>query len=238
MYYVTVNLKDLILDTLFPPLCFGCQKYHKDYWCENCSPKIEVNSSLFCSLCQRRLADNKKICHLEEGYRLAAATDYRNELVQKLIQNLKYNFLTSAMIPIKKTVDKYLITLKPINRIFPKNSIIIPIPLSKQRLRERGFNQSELIAGHLSQKLQLPIHQSLIIRIKNNLKQSEAENWEDRTKNIDGCFQITQPESARNKKIILVDDVFTSGATMNEAVKIFRQNGARQILAFVLARAR
>lgn len=222
-----------ISNMLFPPMCFGCRKYNKNYLCENCWSKIKINKTLF----------------FPDGpykYTLAAATDYKNEVIQNLIQDLKYNFRTSAIKPISKILDEYLKSISFINFISP---IVIPIPLSKKRYRERGFNQAELIAEYIAKKLDASLVTNVLIKIKDSPKQSEAKDWDERLKNIEGCFAVVKPELITGKNIILVDDVFTSGATMNEAIKILRNptslselRGAPtkvgEIIALTVARAR
>ncbi len=211
----------LFLNILFPPICFGCRKYNKNYLCENCWQKININRTLF----------------FPDGpfqYTLAAATDYKSEALQNLIRDLKYDFLTSAMEPIKKIIDVYFKNLE-IKQF--SNFVIIPIPLSKKRYRKRGFNQAELIANYIADKFSLPIAKDILIKIKDSPKQSEAKDWQERLKNIDGCFSVTNPEKIKNKNIILVDDVYTSGATVNEAIRVLKLAGVEKVLVFTIAKA-
>ena len=243
-----MNIREIILDILFPPLCFGCRKYNKNYLCENCWTQIEINSSFFCPTCQNRIPiyfnqqnlSTRPPCHPDAQYLLAPAADYRNKVIQNLIQELKFNRLTSAIGPIKKIIDEYLlqITRGESQIYFLENFIIIPIPISTKRLRERGFNQAELIADHISKKINLPILRSVILKPKDNKKQSELKKWEERKSNVENCFSVSKPELIRSKNIILVDDIFTSGATIKEAVKVLKKSGVRKIIAFTLARAR
>lgn len=229
-----MKIKEFILDTLFPPLCFGCQKYHKNYLCENCFSQIKINNSFFCPVCQNRLPMGAS-CHPDADYLLAPATDYSNLIVQKLIQDLKYEFLTSTMIPIGGIINIYLgnLGIKELS-----NFTIIPIPLFKKRFRQRGFNQAELIAEHIANILNLKSEILNLVRIKDSPKQSEAKNWDNRQKNIIDCFALKNSEIIKNKNIILVDDVFTSGATINEAVKVLKAADCRKIIALTIARAR
>lgn len=278
-----MNPKELILELLFPPLCFGCRRYHKNYLCENCWQKIPINTSFFCPTCQNRiihfpslraqhhspmasgagrgnLITTRPPCHPVIQYLLAPATEYQNEAVKNLIHELKFNRIASAMEPIKKILDEYLSNIiappNSIGRASPlwggsmrgnpcgeqsrtiNNFLVVPIPISNARLRERGFNQAELIADHIAQRLNLPMLKSVILKSQNNKKQSELKNWEERKENVKNCFSLAQPESIKGQNIILVDDVFTSGATISEAVNVLKSAGARKIIAFTLARAR
>ena len=116
------------------------------------------------------------------------------------------------------------------------NYLIVPIPLHSKRRRERGFNQAELLAKTISENLGL-LPTNALERTKNTKAQAKLKKSECREENVAGCFKIKNPESVRDKNIILVDDVFTSGATMNEAVKILKENGAKRIIALVAAKA-
>lgn len=130
---------------------------------------------------------------------------------------------------------RYLKSLE-INHWSFKNFIIIPIPLHSGRKRQRGFNQAELLGQFIAKDMNLEFCDTLK-RIKNNKPQAKMKNHEERAKNIAGCFKIKNPEIVRGKNILLIDDVYTSGATMNEAAKILKENGARKIIAVVLAKA-
>jgi len=115
--------------------------------------------------------------------------------------------------------------------------LIVPVPLHSRRKRERGFNQAKLLAEIVARHFNLTLIEALK-RIKNTKPQAKIKDIEKRMKNISNCFVIKNPEMIQGKNIILVDDVFTSGATMNEAVKILKQNGAKKVIALVLAKAR
>lgn len=114
--------------------------------------------------------------------------------------------------------------------------LVAPIPLHPKKERQRGFNQSKLIAEFLTDKLNLEFCDALK-RIKNTEPQAKIKDPEKRMKNINGCFEIKNPEKIQGKNILLVDDVFTSGSTISEAVKILKINGASKIIAVVLAKA-
>ncbi|MDP3014862.1 MAG: phosphoribosyltransferase family protein [bacterium] len=113
--------------------------------------------------------------------------------------------------------------------------LIVPIPLHPGRERERGFNQAKLLAEITARHFNLPLIDGLK-RIKNNKPQAKLKDFEKRIKNISGCFEIKNPNFIKGKNIILVDDVFTSGATINEAVRILKKNCAGKIIAMVIAK--
>jgi len=226
-----------ILDVLYPPICFICEKSldkseKERRICDDCLNSIPLFNTSFCSECRSRLPENKKICHEDNLYLLGAATSYNNEIIQKLIWELKFNRRTVAAYPLTEILRYYLTSLS-----FDFTDYqILPIPLSKLRERERGFNQSAEIAKLLSIKTGLKIMGEAMIRIKNTKPQTEINDWIKRKANIDGCFKIKKPELIEGQNIILLDDVFTSGATLNEASRTLKAAGAKKIIGLVAAK--
>ena len=232
-----INVKELVLDILFPPLCLSCQnilpKQSDKTICGECLSKIQIHTTLFCPICRLRLADNKKVCHKETKYLLAAATNYNNEVVKNLIHYFKYKSWSKLQKPLGDILLRYLQILN----LQLENYLIIPIPLSRDRQKERGFNQSLLLAKLVADNYQCGLIDNALKRIKNTKIQAELKDFEDRRQNVENCFSIDRPELIKDKNIILVDDVYTSGATINEAAKILRAHGARKIIALVVAKA-
>ncbi len=114
---------------------------------------------------------------------------------------------------------------------------IIPMPLHPFRLRERGFNQADLIAEGIREWEGMTVAKDILKRVRATPPQAEAKNFEERMKNISGSFSVPREELVRGKNFIILDDVFTSGATVGEAVKTLRAAGARRILALIAAKA-
>ncbi|MEK9168324.1 MAG: ComF family protein [Patescibacteria group bacterium] len=238
MFPFLIKIKEIIFDILFPPICVNCQKHLDDknrLICEKCLSLIKINNTLFCSVCRARLAENKKICHRDAPYLLAAAGNYDDPVLQNLIHYFKYKKFENLAPILGELLIEYLKLLN-FETFKLLNFIIVPIPLHPSRERERGFNQAKLLAEITASHFNLLLVDELK-RIKNNEPQAKMKNSEKRTKNIFGCFEIKNSNLVKGKNIILVDDVFTSGATMNEAVKILKKNGAGKIIALVLAKA-
>lgn len=240
MFPFFIKAKNLILDILFPPICLNCQKHLGDknkFVCDNCLATIKLNNTLFCPVCRARLAENKRICHYDSSYLLAAAGNYDDPVLQNLIHYFKYKGFKNLAPVLVEILIKYLKSLS-LSIVNSQRSIVvvIPLPLYKKRERERGFNQAKLLAESVVKQFNLELIEPLK-RIKNTKPQSQIKDPERRQSNVFNCFTIKNPEAVKGKNIILVDDVFTSGATMNEAVKVLKQNGAKQIIALVLAKA-
>ena len=230
--------KGITLDILFPPLCLVCQKAlavgeKETAICANCFTSIPINNTLTCPICRARLADNKKICHLNSSFRLAAASSYDNDIVKGLIWQLKYQRQTAASSPLAQILLEHLRTLD-FNLVSYE---IMPVPLHQNRERKRGFNQSELIAASLSKKINLPINAGALKRVKDTPPQAETKDFEEREKNMANSFLVIKPEFIKSRKIILVDDVFTSGATLTAAVLALKAAGAGRVIGLVVAKA-
>lgn len=113
--------------------------------------------------------------------------------------------------------------------------VIIPVPLHRKRLRERGFNQAELLARVVSKYYERPVV-SALERVKDTRAQFDLPR-EDRFKNITGAFKVSDSKSVYNKRILLLDDIYTTGSTIAECSKALRTAGARRIEILTLARA-
>ena len=199
--------KNLILNFLFPQKCLGCGKENVVF-CPDCLARIDYPTLL-----------NKN--------NILAATDYNDILAQKAIWLLKYRGLKQIAEPLAE-----LIRQRTLEKIKIKNPVFIPIPLSSKRLKERGFNQSELIAKYLSDT----VITNVLYKKIHTESQVLVKDREKRLNNIKNSFEIKNPELIKDKNIILIDDVSTTGATITEAKKVLREAGAKNIVALVVAR--
>ncbi|MDP2705720.1 MAG: phosphoribosyltransferase family protein [bacterium] len=174
-----------------------------------------------------------------------AATPFSNKATRETIHLLKYGKIENAAEDLSILMDKYLEKIqKELAEWLTEEIILIPIPLHRQKEKERGFNQSwlltqavtEILSARNPDKFFSP-EQKILERTKNTSSQTQCKDYGQREKNIEGSFHIKDPEKIKNKTIIIVDDVFTSGATMREAVKTIKQAGAKKIMALVIAKA-
>lgn len=117
---------------------------------------------------------------------------------------------------------------------FPKDSLLVPIPLHPRRLRRRGFNQSELVAGYLGEKLGLTVAGNVLKRITHTWPQT-ALTADERVENIAHSFAAPSPKLIEGKTVILLDDVKTTGATLNEAASVLKEAGAWRVWAITIA---
>ncbi len=243
MWHTT--LSNTFLDILFPPQCVVCKKKlennaHYKSICNQCLGLIDIHYGFFCPRCARRLPTPRLVCHQELHYVLGAVGSYHSTPLRELIHALKYNSVKIASEPLTYLLDLYLKnvfseSLRPLL----EQAFLIPMPLHKKKERKRGYNQATLIAQKL---LSIPEWSTLslkplLVKIKHTSSQTECKNYKERARNVAGSFIITHQEEIKGKTIIILDDVFTSGATMHEAALTLRNAGAKNIIALVLAKA-
>jgi len=151
-------------------------------------------------------------------------------LLKKLIHELKYKHVY--------TLSETLINLviKHISFDFQKFDFITPIPLHPKRLQKRGYNQAAELGLSLSRKMPLPFFDNVLLKTRNTKPQMSLVDTNERKKNMKGVFKINKRINITGKTIILVDDVSTTGATIFEAAKVLKENGAKSVWGLVLAR--
>lgn len=216
-----------LLDLVFPKKCVGCRRVGL-YICADCMEKIEFVDKPVCPVCQRQAIGGKTHPGCFGKYRLdglIVAAKYRGP-VKTAIQKVKYKWVYD--------IEKILVDLvaKQLWKFdFPQNSILVPVPLHAKRKRWRGFNQSEILAKTLAKKFKVKYGDFLIRKIET--KTQVGLTREERKKNIKDAFVVTTSVSGKN--IILVDDVYTSGATMGECAKVLKKAGARSVWGMAVA---
>ncbi|MBI2050082.1 MAG: ComF family protein [Candidatus Staskawiczbacteria bacterium] len=238
------KIKCFLLDLFFPTFCFGCQKEGK-YLCQDCKATLEILESQYCLCNKNPLKINLELnkygkcskCFDKKLSGLYFALPYKEgALVKKLIYNFKYKPYVKDL---AKTLalllaEHFFISGSNKEEIW-NNSIIVPVPLDKKKLKIRGYNQSEELAKELSKILLVPVLDSLI-KTKTTRPQIELSG-EERKQNLNGAFTINKPFSfVQGKKIFLVDDVYTTGSTMEECARVLKKAGAKEVWGIAVAR--
>jgi len=234
------------LDILFPPQCVSCRvRLAREVSgalpviCEACFSSIEIYNGFSCPACGKRLYEPHLSCHRDACFIVASAAPFSSSALQALIHALKYQSCRAAVLPLATLLQTYAVKTRLFD-ILPETLKIIPIPLHPRRERRRGFNQAELIARSLLASLPDPrpeLETGNLIRIRNTPSQVERKTYEGRLQNVTGAFRLLSPERVSGKTIILLDDVYTSGATMTEAARVLKEAGARRIVALTVAKA-
>lgn len=213
---------NFLLELFFPKFCFGCQT-EGSYLCQDCQATLEI-----LKIHQHYSNQNFKDLYF--------AIPYQSRLIKNLIQKFKYEpFIKELTKPLSVLIIEHFQLLDKQPNFEDYN--IIPIPLEKRKLKRRGFNQAEEISKEISSFLKIPLISNCLIKIKETSPQVELSD-KQRKENIKGAFSCQRPEMIKGKKILLVDDVYTTGSTMTECAKVLRTAGAKEIIGLVVARAK
>jgi len=225
---------DSLLHLVFPKLCISCNR-EGTHFCEDCFALLSIANTPSVLSEQTSLAG------------LFCALSFEDPLAKRLIHSLKYQpFLKELASPLAYSIIAHLSFID--NQIIhPQGAIrresgqkdstylLCPIPLHKKRLKWRGFNHAEEIAKALSHATQIPMHSDILVRTKNTPPQVSLKK-EERIRNMQGVFQVPNAKLVQGKKVLLLDDVFTTGATMEECARVLKQAGAKQVWGVVVAR--
>lgn len=235
-----------IIDMIFPISCLGCG--HEGEWlCSDCKKKIVVNDVFVCPECGLR-TDFGNFCKLcatrHELAGVLIATDYNNLLTQQMIKNFKYRFAYD----LSQTIAYFLQQKIDIAHHLPcsskkyypklfhdfKTGLFISVPLHKKRRRWRGFNQAEKLVLSLDKKMQLDYNFTDLCRVRYTIPQANL-NREERLCNLHNSF-VWQGSDLKNRDVVLVDDVATTGTTLEECAKVLKSAGAREVWGLVVAK--
>jgi len=214
--------KKFLLEFFFPKTCISCQK-EGSYLCSDCLAILEISS----------LHQPFKTKYLDDLY---FPLPYQNPILKKLIQNFKYPpFIKELAQPLSSLIIAHFQLIEKSPKFF-QDFFILPIPQNKKRLKWRGFNQAEELAKELASFFKVEILNNVLEKIRETESQVNLTEKE-RKENLRGAFFLRRPELIKNRKILLIDDVYTTGATMEEVAKILKENGAKEIIGIVIARA-
>jgi ComF family protein len=230
------KLRKILLDILFPKFCLCCNR-EGDYLCKDCKALFDIFQYRYC-LCRipKKILENGKCqkCKFKKLDGLYFPLYYQNLLIKKLIQKFKYEpFIRELAKPLASLVVAHLQLFD--NKLNFSDFVLIPIPLSKRRLRWRGFNQAEELAKELSKYLKIPLISNCLIKTRETLPQVELSEKE-RKENIKEAFYLRDQNKISGKKILLIDDVYTTGSTMEEAARVLKKAGAKEVWGIVVAR--
>lgn len=228
------------LDALFPISCLGCGAPEK-FLCETCLKVFPLRLKQRCPTCLKATTPRGEVCFACLGKNsldgLFAASHYRDALVSESVHTYKYRFIPALAKPLGTWLAE-----KIIETDLPLPDIYIPVPLHSRRLRFRGFNQSEFLADVLSEKLtpelDLPVLKNCLIRARYTKPQMKTISREERLGNLKDAFVIAKENAKiiRGKNVWLVDDVATTGITMEECASVLKKHKAKSVFGIVLAR--
>ena len=211
------------LEYIFLPVCGICGKLGEGYLCKECEKSIKeyyIEQKVFV----KDIRSKYKMCKTMHLLKYEG-------LVRKLLIDYKFNdksYLYKTFCEIIKNDKKTLDFIKSYD-------IIIPVPIHKKRMKTRGYNQSELIARELAKTYGNKMYTDVLIKIKNNKAQSTL-NKEERENNAKNVYKLCKLEKINNKKVLILDDIYTTGATVKECALELSKANVKEIGIFTVAK--
>lgn len=226
-----------ILDFVLPPYCSLCSNplgEGEKTVCQACWSRVEAIKGPFCTKCGNPLEGGTEGCLNCQGKEFSftgvrALTSF-GELPQRVIHLLKYRRKKS----IGERLGRMLADVVGDDPRLIRADLIVPVPLHRSRERERGYNQSELIARSLGDALKKPVYEDILVRRRRTRSQATLSAVE-RRRNVSGAFLVERPEQVEGRRIALVDDVVTTGATADACSEALLDAGAEDIFVVVVA---
>ncbi|MEA1936750.1 MAG: ComF family protein [Patescibacteria group bacterium] len=233
----------------------------KRWICEKCLKKIETRKEQVCPVCERLSegGETHRKCREKTSLDgLWVAVDYK--IASKAIHKFKFDFIKDISFPLSMIAIKSVLEVQEFtdfqdlllanfsqesgeDEIYTEKiknkkaeTILVPVPLHRKRYNWRGFNQAFLLAKYIANKFKLPVYENLIIRKKNTKSQTKIKSVKERRKNIKGAFFCPPNNLVKNKNIIIVDDVCTTLATLDECAIELKKAGAKKVWGLTVAR--
>jgi ComF family protein len=225
------SLNRVALDLLFPRWCIGCGR-EGDYICDACRRDLSVLIPPVCPACGRPQSrgsvcrECREMPMLIDGIRSPFVFD---GVIRRAIHELKYRNLRGLAPLMAGLLYDYLV-----ENPLPAD-VLVPVPIHRKRQRDRGYNQSALLAKELSRRSRLPMIVNGLVRHRYAVPQAQSAGLNERQKNVAGAFTCPY-ERFQGKRVLLIDDVATSGATLNACAETLKATGAAQVWGLVMAR--
>lgn len=222
------------LDLFFPKRCIGCNIF--DTWlCDACHARLPLVTEQKCPVCVRVITPEGTVCLpcLQSEHPAISGVFvvslYNDQLLKTIIHHFKYRFIRDLGAPLAVLAAQGIK-----HATLPAPDIMIPVPLHPRRLRWRGFNQAHELIQQLD--LTIPIDTTTLLRKRFTTSQVKKKSRKKRQENLAGAFIVTDKSAITGKNILLVDDVVTTGTTLEECAKALKSAGASTVTALVLAR--
>ena len=214
-----MKLFENVLSLIYPPACSICGKEGKTYLCENCKNKLEQEKIYVPKI---EIVNGIEHCYLFE---------YKGIIREKILQ---YKFGNKAYLA--NFFFEFFVKNEKVCGFLKKYDIIIPVPMSKKKIAKRGYNQSELIAKKIAKNNNtLKLEKNVLIKVKNNKTQSTLNKIE-RMENVKNVYKIQNKQKIKQKKVLLFDDIYTTGATTTECIKVLKNAGAKEVGILTIAK--
>jgi len=225
------KLKGAALDLLFPQYCLGCGR-EGGLICSSCKQSLSRIAPPICPRCGRP-EPGGQLCPDCVGWPASIdgiRSPFRFEgAMRQAIYELKYHNLRALAAPLAEMLGDYL-SASPLPA-----EVLVPVPLHPRRLRERGYNQSRLLARELGRLVNLAMIDDCLVRQRHTPPQARTSNAAERRSNIAGAFAC-RDQRLQGKQVLLIDDVATSGATLDACAAVLKASGAASVWGLVMAR--
>ena len=231
------DMSETAITFLYPAECRVCKEFlgatSIPYICDNCWQDIQCLEPPWCDICGtpgiKGLCDACAITPPRYG-KLRSIAFYQTTL-QQAIHFFKFEKKKAFARHLIQLINAYI----PLDCSIAEYDFILPVPIHKKRLRERGFNQATLLANGIAKAAGVPVRTDTLIRHRHTVAQSSLDR-EERQQNLIGAFEIRNPDSIRGKRLLIFDDVFTTGATIREAVSELWAADPAEVDVLTLAR--
>ena len=240
--HVTQLVYDAVLTLAYPQACAICgcgvEQRKSGVACEGCweSTKIFTGDATLCWKCglpaETDVADEVRCgrCDSQSFTAARAVGLYEGALRESVLLLKRQPYIVPHVAALMEAAAR----LEPVNT----STRIIPVPLHAERMRSRGFNQASVLAQALSKSLGLPVDEVSLVRVSSSEKYRAGLDARGRLETVSGAFEVSHPRLVANEKILLVDDVFTTGATVSACAAALTEAGAGEVFVLTIARAR
>lgn len=224
-----------IIDFIFPPFCAICNstlKENEKVVCESCFQNIKFVEPPFCKKCGKPLLKVRcENCRSNKFvFKKARVLGVYDGTLREIIHLLKYN----RKLSLAKRLGKMMNLVLHTDNVLKGADMIVPVPLHQSRLRERGYNQCDCLSDSLSGSSKIPVFKKVLVRRRATKSQIKLEP-EQRLKNVEGAFVVKDKKKVEGKKVLLVDDVMTTGSTLNACSDALLRGGADEVYCLTAA---
>ena len=217
-----MNFLEKALEYIFLPSCGICGELGNGYLCNKCGKELEkYKIDEYTILYNKEVGDSIEKMHIFKY----------EDMVRKMLLQYKFNDKSYLY----KTFCEIVVNNKKIFDFIKTYDIIIPVPMHKVRIKERGYNQSELISKEISKNSSIKMYKDVLIKIKNNKIQSKLKG-KDRVENTKNVYKLINAEKINNRKVLIFDDIYTTGATINACISEIAKANPSKIGILTLAK--
>ncbi len=237
-----MSILNKILRLLFPDKCISCDEIlgeeNEFYLCDECRKRAEfLFEANKCKVCSALILEGEELCldcktHKRNFVKNISCAVYSGS-IQEAILHFKFHNRPESY---RAFAEMILFALR--KEDLPEIDVLAAVPVHKNRLKKREYNQSDLIAKFLSDRLKIPYADTELIKIKDAPPQSTVKKAKDRFKNIEGAFKVTEKSAFSGKNVLLIDDIFTTGATISEVTKMLLKSGATKVYTVTIAKTK